>query len=165
MRPAKGLQMKNWPKSGINFAEATIEEVALFCWPLFQPMPPQPPPEGHWPVIGQARDSQALYLPDDAENVENCLARFFEPHSLHAGLAESDFTSLEKCWPQALHTYSKIGMGRPSCVRGFRSARLAAAKWAWLGSPGIAPGRTRTCDLRFRRPLLCPAELLARVFM
>ncbi len=25
-----------------------------------------------------------------------------------------------------------------------------------------APGRTRTCDLRFRKPLLCPAELRAQ---
>ena len=38
----------------------------------------------------------------------------------------------------------------------------ALANWA-IGAYG-APGRTRTCNLRFRRPLLCPVELLGHFY-
>ncbi len=42
-----------------------------------------------------------------------------------------------------------------------QSGRRAKALFTWWRSKNGAPGRTRTCDLRLRRPLLYPAELLA----
>src|SRR6195952_439552 len=52
----------------------------------------------------------------------------------------------------------------------FGKARRTRAEDAWSGksraprgSRRNAPDRIRTCDLRFRRPTLYPAELLARV--